>query len=700
MQMISLAEKFPDIAAQWDYERNGDLTPNKVSYGSNLIVWWKCSVCGHSYQKRIANRTAPSRRSAESNKCPICLGRVIIPGFNSLKALHPELLDEWDFEKNAEIDPDTLPPSYRKNVWWKCPNGHSYASRPGNRVYNTGGNCPYCSSQKLCRETSLGVVNPELAKEWHPTKNGGLTPFDVFASTNKYIWWLCPICGYEWKAKGSNRNVGKRGCPHCAKGRSSSVPEQLLYRTVKKYFPDAINRHHIDNDEIDVFIPSLDIGIEYDGQRYHNEVKLPKDIAKTERLTSRGIKLYRFRESNCPDMFAPNCHIIKVEYTPEYRDLGVRLYELLTQLLPNVSIGVDFDNEINEVRAELDCLPYEKSFSASEERKRADGIEAVALWDHEANAPLTPEMVTPFSDKIINWICPKNSKHKWRSPVKSISNGWGCARCAKRHQYSTEEWIEQARKVHGDKYDYSLAKYSVCHTKVKIICSKHGIFEQTPTEHLAGKNCPYCTHQKFHPLESLAVLRPDIASEWDYERNKDSGVTPETIGLDTRKKFWWLCNNGCNHSYQATIHFRVSRNSRCAVCHGKQVSPDTSLAAVNPTLAAEWSEENDKKPTEVTAKSDYEALWKCPNPNHPPYRQKVEVRSRGTGCVYCQRYGKKHPKDYEDELRSKHPHIKVITPFTKTSEKIEVECGLCGYRWHTLPYGLLIKKCGCSKCGK
>lgn len=431
------------------------------------------------------------------------------------------------------------------------------------------------------------------------TKNGDLTPFDVFASTNKYIWWLCPICGHEWRAKGSNRNVGKRGCPHCAKGRSSSVPEQLIYRSVKKYFPDAINRHLIDKDEIDVFIPALSIGIEYDGLRFHNEAKLPKDIAKTKRLISKGITLYRFRENDCPDMSLPNCIVVNVNYSPGYSDLEAKLHKLLYRLCLDKNIDIRFDDEINEVRAELDCLPYEKCFTASEERKRAEGIEPVALWDYEANAPLTPEMVTPFSDKVVNWICPKDQKHKWRSPVKSISNGWGCARCAKRHQYSTEEWIEQARKVHGEKYDYSLVEYSVCHSKVKIICPKHGVFEQNPSEHLMGKGCHYCAHQKFHSLESLAVLHPDIASEWDYERNKDSGFTPETIGLDTRKKFWWHCNNGCNHSYQATIHFRVSRNSGCAVCHGKQVSPDTCLATVNPQLAAEWCEENDKKQTKL-----------------------------------------------------------------------------------------------------
>lgn len=695
LRMATLSEAFPDLARQWDYERNEGLTPNDVTYGSNKIVWWKCSLCGHSYQKKIANRTAPAKRKTESDKCPICLGRTIVPGFNSLKAKFPQIIEkEWDFEKNT-IDPDTIPATYRKKMWWICPNGHSYHTLPGNKVYHTGGDCPYCSSNKLCRENSLGYLNPELAKEWHPTKNGNLTPFDVFANTNQYIWWLCPTCGHEWRAKGSNRNANKRGCPHCANCRSSSVPEQLLYRTIHKYYPDTINRHHIGKDEVDVFVPSLNIGFEYDGQRFHNEKKLPKDVAKTKRLIKNGITLYRFREDNCPGIQVPGCTVIKVKQTPEYEDLEAKLEVLLAEI-SSKDIKVEFGSEINDVRATLDCLPHEKSFAASEEQKRKAGIAPVALWDYEANAPLTPEMVSVKSSKKAYWICPVNSNHRWRSVISSVSNDWGCPHCAKRYQYSTTEWVDKAKQVHGDRYDYSLVDYSKCHVEVKIICAKHGIFEQNPSEHLAGNGCPYCAHQKFHPSESLAVLHPDIAAEWDHELNKESGFTPETIGIDTRKKFWWHCNNGYNHSYLATIQKRVN-GLKCAVCHGKQVSPDTSLAALNPALAAEWCAENDKTPSEVTLKSDYEALWKCPNPNHPPYRQKVEVRSRGTGCVYCQRYGKKHPKDFEDEVHTKFAYIKLLTQFTRMADNIECKCEVCGHVWRPTGNSLMKGK-GCPKC--
>lgn len=694
-----LSEEFPELAAQWDYERNGDLTPNKVTVGSNLIVWWKCDICGKSYQRKISNRTAPAKRKTESKKCPICLGRVIIPGYNSLKARYPEIVEkEWDYNRN-NIDPDTIAPHTNKKVWWICPNGHSYNSLVNNKVLHNGGDCPYCSSQRLSREKSLGFVNPELSKEWHPTKNGHVTPFDIFASHNKKAWWLCSNCGHEWMAKVSNRNVGKRGCPKCANSRQSSVPEQLVYHSIRQFFPDAINRYLLGKDEIDVFIPSLNIGIEYDGGQFHNEKKLPKDIAKSKRIISKGITLYRFREETCPPLLIDSCIIISVKYSADYADLEIKLNQLISELKPEISTlkNIDFSKIINDIRASLDKVPYEQSFAAYIERKYNEGEQLIALWDYKKNAPLTPEMVMPFSEKIVSWICPTHPEHQWKNTVKSVSLGYGCKRCSKTYQYTTEEWIDEAIRVHGKKFQYHLVHYINSETKVRIICPKHGEFEQNPSEHLTGNGCPFCAHQQFHPLESLAALHPEIASQWDYEKNAHTGITPETIGIDTKKRFYWHCDKGCAHSYQATIAFRVNQKSGCAICHGKQVVPETSLGHLYPDLAKEWCKDNDKTPFEVSPGSEYMALWKCPNPNHEPYRSMVYSRAKlHTGCSYCSG-NKKHPKDYEDELHDKHPNITILKPFRKTSERIECQCDVCKYIWNPLPYNLLKSK-GCPKC--
>ena len=98
--MISLLDKFPEIANEWDYEKNNGKTPADFPYGSHEVVYWKCPICHQSYPKKICNRTSPSKRITESEKCPVCLGRYIIPNYNSLAALYPQVASEWDYEKN------------------------------------------------------------------------------------------------------------------------------------------------------------------------------------------------------------------------------------------------------------------------------------------------------------------------------------------------------------------------------------------------------------------------------------------------------------------------------------------------------------------------------------------------------------------------------------------------------------------------
>jgi hypothetical protein len=58
--------------------------------------------------------------------------------------------------------------------------------------------------------------------------------------------------------------------------------------------------------------------------------------------------------------------------------------------------------------------------------------------------------------------------------------------------YNTEWFIQRAKKIHNNKWDYSLVKYANCKTKVEIICLLHGSFWQNPNNHLKGKGCPSC----------------------------------------------------------------------------------------------------------------------------------------------------------------------------------------------------------------
>jgi len=93
-------------------------------------------------------------------------------------------------------------------------------------------------------------------------------------------------------------------------------------------------------------------------------------------------------------------------------------------------------------------------------------------------------------------LCSKHGEFE-QSPDKHMS-GEGCPKCGKDslkklHQKDVETFIKQCRDVHGDKYDYSLVEYNGVKTKVKIICSHHGEFEQLPNDHLVKHGCVKCT---------------------------------------------------------------------------------------------------------------------------------------------------------------------------------------------------------------
>ena len=89
----------PDIAKQWDYKKNKPLRPEQFYTGSSrLKVWWICPN-GHSWKATVASRTL------NGTGCPICSNRKIIPGYNDLKTLKPDVANWWNFEKNGELKP-------------------------------------------------------------------------------------------------------------------------------------------------------------------------------------------------------------------------------------------------------------------------------------------------------------------------------------------------------------------------------------------------------------------------------------------------------------------------------------------------------------------------------------------------------------------------------------------------------------------
>ena len=288
-----------NILAEWDYSKNGNLTPETITYASNKKVWWKCER-GHSYDSKVGNRVLLSRG------CPYCSGRKTLEGYNDFKTWcltngREDLLNEWDYQKN-EISPSQISPHNHEKVWWKCSEGHEWDCTIGSRTGSRSSGCPYCSNPP--KRILVGFNDFEswcikngkekLLKEWNTERNTGLSPREITFGSGKRVWWKCDR-GHEWRVSVANRAQGTN-CPVCSRTQTS-FPEQAIAYYLSKSF-SVLQRYREKGYEIDVFLEDYNIGIEYDGMFYHTKADIKREQEKNSFYAARGVKLIHIKEDD------------------------------------------------------------------------------------------------------------------------------------------------------------------------------------------------------------------------------------------------------------------------------------------------------------------------------------------------------------------------------------------------------------------
>ena len=115
-------------------------------------------------------------------------------------------------------------------------------------------------------------------------------------------------------------------------------------------------------------------------------------------------------------------------------------------------------------------------------------------------------------------ICKKCGNEFWQTPSHHL-NGSNCPKCTFHYTKSTQEFINDSKKIHGDKYDYSKVEYINSKTKVCIICPEHGEFWQLPTNHLQGKGCRYCGGtNKSNKIDFINKAYQIHKNKYDYSK--------------------------------------------------------------------------------------------------------------------------------------------------------------------------------------
>lgn len=404
------------LMSEWDWEKNIKLNiyPESITCGSHQEVWWKCSK-GHSWKAIVSNRARLNRN------CPYCAGQKPIVGENDLCTTHPEIIKQWNYKKNGNIKPENYMGGSHKKVWWMCEKGHEWCAEIKSRTSGVG--CPYCADKKvLYGFNDLETKFPEIAKEWHPTKNGDLLPSQVTYGSGKKVWWKCKN-DHERLATVCNRAKG-RGCPVCFQRRRTSFPEQAIFYYIKQSFPDAINGYkEIFNNsmELDIFIPQINIGIEYDGKVFHyKDNNRIRDAKKYNICKQKGIKLIRITDNLQTEL------IINCDYKisiPKADNFYLN-YAISTLLL---KLGKPSNVDVAEKRLEI--LKYLNSFDNSLQEKFPELTEE---WDTEKNGFL-PTNIHPGSNEKVWWRC-KICNHSWMASVveRTSHDKTVCPICAKK----------------------------------------------------------------------------------------------------------------------------------------------------------------------------------------------------------------------------------------------------------------------------
>jgi hypothetical protein len=225
---------YPNLAQEWDYNKNL-ASPKDITSQSHKKVFWKCKE-GHSWEARIAHRS-------DGTGCPKC-SRINFRKQSLLSAL-PTIKKIWHPILNR-IKPDQIGRGSERKAWFICKKRHIWQAA----IYSVYINykkgkipCPICNGKKITEENCLANNFPDLAREWHSTKNKDLTPYNVGKGSAKKIWWKCKK-GHEWKTTVNIRTSQGTRCPYCYNSKLS--PKNNL---AVKYPQIAVLWHSTKNDK-------------------------------------------------------------------------------------------------------------------------------------------------------------------------------------------------------------------------------------------------------------------------------------------------------------------------------------------------------------------------------------------------------------------------------------------------------------------
>ena len=561
-----------------------------------------------------------------------------------------QLMAEWNWERNEGLEPTTISHGSNKKVWWKCSKGHEWEAVVASRFSGYG--CPFCAGQRVITgQNDLASQFPDVALEWDLEKNGGITPSEIAFGTRKKVWWKCRVCDNSWQAAVANR-VNGTGCPKCNLRKKTSFPEQTILFYYRKNYPDIINGYKeifSRTMELDIYIPSKKIAIEYDGMVWHKAgTHYDRELRKYQICQKHGIRLIRVREDKDQVDTSTSDIVAYISPLPTTEDF-VQLFQQLSSVL-SIPQDVDIDKDRLAIASEYLSVLKQNSFAVSQPL-------LVDEWDYDLNENLLPSMINEHSNLRVWWKC-KNG-HSWMAAVHSRSQGNGCPFCAGQRAVSGENDLATVCPDLLAEWDYSknqnVNPASILPGSNKSAwwkCSRgHSWKTVIYNRAIMNTACPYCAGQRVISGETdFATKYPKLLEEWNYDKN--TTVDPHAIAPTVKTKVWWKCSEG--HEWQATLGDRTN-GTGCPICSNKKVLIGyNDLESKCPDVAQEWDygKNYPLHPSQCTYTSGKKVWWRCRNGHS--WEADIYRRTTGVGCPYC---SGRLVNSGETDLQTNYPQI-------------------------------------------
>jgi hypothetical protein len=230
----------------------------------------------------------------------------------------------------------------------------------------------------------------------------------------------------------------------------------------------------------------------------------------------------------------------------------------------------------------------------------------------------------------VSIICPDHGLFS-QAPDGHL-NGTGCPKCSGVHRYSTKEWIEEAKKIHGDKYDYTKVEYVKNSFKICIVCKQHGEFWQTPANHIKGKNCPKCSG---HFMDKNFFI--EKAKQF-YKDNSGNSLYDYSLVdyIDTSTHVTIICHKtdpitGEKHGSFSKTPNKHLGGQGCPLCGNESVGLKLRLSN-DEFLQKAFPEDFEYLTKYITGKTKIHI--KCKKCNHK-FWQEAFSHLNGCGCPVC-----------------------------------------------------------------